>query len=66
MRVRVISTFLKIRNLTGQAVLMAQPRFPSPVARALLKAREGDVVQLRTPNGIEDLEILEVMYVSLE
>lgn len=38
----------------------------SPVARALLKAREGDVVQLRTPTGIEDLEILEVCYVSLE
>lgn len=38
----------------------------SPVARALLKAREGDVVQLRTPAGIEDLEILEVRYVSLE
>lgn len=38
----------------------------SPVARALLKAREGDVVQLRTPAGVEDLEILEVMYVALE
>ncbi|MBS1156677.1 MAG: greB [Proteobacteria bacterium] len=38
----------------------------SPVARALLKAREGDVVQLRTPAGVEDLEILEVMYVALD
>lgn len=38
----------------------------SPVARALLKAREGDVVQLRTPAGIEDLEILEVKYVGLD
>jgi transcription elongation factor GreB len=38
----------------------------SPVARALLKAREGDVVALRTPAGIEELEILEVRYVSLE
>lgn len=37
----------------------------SPVARALLKAREGDVVQLRTPSGIEELEIIAVMYVSL-
>ncbi|TJZ76237.1 transcription elongation factor GreB [Chitiniphilus eburneus] len=34
----------------------------SPVARALLKAREGDVVALRTPNGVEDLEIIEVRY----
>lgn len=38
----------------------------SPVARALLKAREGDVVQLRTPAGVEDLEILEVKYVGLD
>ncbi len=34
----------------------------SPVARALIKAREGDVVPLRTPAGLEDLEILEVRY----
>lgn len=34
----------------------------SPIARALLKAREGDSVQLRTPAGIETLEILEVRY----
>jgi transcription elongation factor GreB len=34
----------------------------SPVARALLKARAGDTVQLRTPAGIETLEILEVHY----
>ncbi len=34
----------------------------SPIARALLKAREGDAVQLRTPAGPETLEILEVRY----
>jgi len=34
----------------------------SPVARALTKAREGEVVQLRTPAGVETLEILEVSY----
>ena len=32
----------------------------SPIARALIKAREGDTVQLRTPGGDEELEILEV------
>ena len=37
----------------------------SPVARALNKAREGDVVTLRTPGGLEELEILEVRYVAL-
>ncbi|NYT82914.1 transcription elongation factor GreB [Alcaligenaceae bacterium] len=34
----------------------------SPVARALLKAREGDTVTLRTPAGVDELDILEVIY----
>ena len=34
----------------------------SPVAKALLKAREGDTVSVRTPSGDEKLEILEVSY----
>jgi transcription elongation factor GreB len=34
----------------------------SPIARALIKAREGDSVRLRTPAGEEQLEILEVDY----
>ena len=34
----------------------------SPVARALIKAREGDTVVLRTPAGIDELDILEVRY----
>jgi transcription elongation factor GreB len=36
----------------------------SPIARALLKAREGDVVQLKTPAGLETLEILAVSYAA--
>ena len=34
----------------------------SPVARALLKAYEGDEVTVRTPNGIETIEVLEISY----
>jgi len=34
----------------------------SPVARALLKAREGDTVECRTPAGIEPIEVLEIRY----
>ena len=37
----------------------------SPIARTLLKAREGDVVRLRTPAGFEDIEILDVQYREL-
>lgn len=38
----------------------------SPVARVLTKAREGDSVQLRTPAGVETLEVLQVSYVALD
>jgi transcription elongation factor GreB len=34
----------------------------SPIARALLKAREGDAVALHTPGGIEEIEIVEIRY----
>lgn len=34
----------------------------SPVAKSLLKAREGDTVTVRTPAGEDKLEILEVSY----
>jgi transcription elongation factor GreB len=38
----------------------------SPLARALLKAREGDIVVLRSPSGEEELEILAVEYREIE
>ena len=34
----------------------------SPIAKALLRAEEGDVVKLRTPVGVEELEIVKVEY----
>ncbi len=34
----------------------------SPVARALLKARVGDEVQLATPGGLERIEVIDVSY----
>lgn len=34
----------------------------SPIARALLKAREGDVVKLVTPAGAQEVEVLKVRY----
>ena len=37
----------------------------SPLARALIKAREGDVVTLHAPGGTEELEILEVRYQTI-
>jgi len=38
----------------------------APVARALLKARAGDVATVDTPSGPEELEVLEVRYEALQ
>ena len=42
--------------------LKAQVTWVSPIARALLKAREGDVAKLVTPVGVQEVEVLEVRY----
>ena len=34
----------------------------SPVARALMKAHEGDVIEFRTPSGLDTLEVLSIAY----
>ncbi len=34
----------------------------SPLARALLKARRGDTVDLRTPAGVEQIEVVDIRY----
>jgi len=38
----------------------------SPIAKALIKSREGDTVKLQTPTGPKELEILSVTYQKLE
>ena len=35
----------------------------SPIAKALLRAYEGDLVKMRTPGGVEEIEIVKVEYV---
>jgi transcription elongation factor GreB len=42
--------------------LKAQVTWVSPIARALLKARAGDVVKLVTPVGVQEVELLSVHY----
>lgn len=38
----------------------------SPMARALLKAREGDTVSVQTPDGRREVEIVEVRYQAID
>ncbi len=42
--------------------LAGQVSWISPIARALLKAREGDLVKLQTPAGAQEIEVLAVRY----
>jgi transcription elongation factor GreB len=36
----------------------------SPLARALMKAREGDIVKFQSPAGLREIEIVEIAYHS--
>lgn len=38
----------------------------SPLARTLLKLNEGDVAVLRTPTGVNELEVVSVVYCELD
>jgi len=46
----------EVDNLKGEI------SWVSPIARALLKARVGDEVQLMTPGGLEQIEVMAVRY----
>ncbi|MDR1367267.1 MAG: transcription elongation factor GreB [Candidatus Accumulibacter sp.] len=38
----------------------------SPLAGALIKAREGDIVRFRSPSGWREIEVLEVKYIPIK
>jgi transcription elongation factor GreB len=42
--------------------LKSQVSWVSPIARTLLKSREGDELKLVTPAGVMDIEVLQVSY----
>ncbi|RRS02828.1 transcription elongation factor GreB [Aquabacterium soli] len=53
---------ITIKGIDEVDNLQGEVSWISPIARALLKAREGDEVQLMTPGGLEKLEVLDVQY----
>jgi transcription elongation factor GreB len=62
-----VKTTTDIKELTIVGVDEVDPAqgrvsWVSPIARALIKARKGDTVILRSPAGEEKLEIMEVSY----
>jgi transcription elongation factor GreB len=55
-------TIVGVDELTADS---ARVSWRSPLAAALLKARIGDVVTMRTPRGPERLEVLAIRYDAL-
>jgi transcription elongation factor GreB len=53
---------ITIKGVDEADSLAGEVSWASPIARALLKAREGDEVQLATPGGVELIEVIEVHY----
>ena len=53
---------ITIKGVDVADSLAGEVSWVAPIARALLKARVGDEVQLATPGGIERLEVLGVAY----
>jgi transcription elongation factor GreB len=53
---------ITIKGIDEADSLAGEVSWIAPIARALLKAREGDEVQLVTPGGVETIEVLRVEY----
>jgi transcription elongation factor GreB len=57
-----LETTVTILGVDEADSAQGQISWVAPVARALLKARVGDVVRLAVPGGVQELEVLEVRY----
>lgn len=53
---------ITIKGIDEADNLAGEVSWVSPIARALIKSREGDEVQLMTPGGLEKLEVIAVQY----
>ncbi|EGJ12367.1 MULTISPECIES: transcription elongation factor GreB [Rubrivivax] len=53
---------ITIKGIDEADNLKGEVSWVAPIARALLKSREGDEVQLMTPGGLETIEVVEVRY----
>jgi len=53
---------ITIKGIDEADALAGEVSWIAPIARALLKSREGDEVRLQTPGGLETLEVISVAY----
>ena len=59
---RGAETTITIVGIDEADFARGQVSWISPIARALIKAREGDTVELRAPAGVEQIEVLAIRY----
>jgi len=55
-------TTVRIVGIDEAGTARGQVSWVSPIARALMKAEEGDVVELRTPGGARRIEVVGISY----
>jgi transcription elongation factor GreB len=53
---------LRIVGIDEASTARNEVSWVSPIARALMKAEEGDVVELNTPSGARRIEVVEISY----
>jgi transcription elongation factor GreB len=59
-------TTITIVSIDEADFARGQVSWVSQIARALLRAREGDTLQLRAPAGVEQIEVLGIRYASAD
>jgi len=55
-------TTLRIVGIDEARAERGEVSWVSPIARALMKAEEGDVVTFRTPGGAKRIEVVKIVY----
>lgn len=53
---------IRIVGIDEARIEQGEVSWIAPIARALIKARVGDVVELRTPQGLQSIEVLKIVY----
>jgi transcription elongation factor GreB len=53
---------IRIVGIDEAALDLGKVSWISPIARALMKTQEGDVVELRTPGGTRAIEVIGITY----
>ncbi len=59
---RDVEHTIKIVGVDEARIEFNEVSWISPIARALMKAAEGDLVKMKTPTGIEEIEVVKISY----